>query len=41
MDMKTAIQKLIHYYDKNIKNLDMDIIKKDPYKSKCKIKLSQ
>jgi len=37
IDITTAIKKLMDYYNSNMDKIDLEIIKEDPYASKCKI----
>lgn len=38
MNMEKSIKKLTEYYISNLDNINLEIVRKDPYASKCKIK---
>ena len=38
MDIEKSIKKLVNYYTSNLNNLNFEVVRKDPYTSKCKIK---
>ena len=41
MDMEKSIKKLFKYYTSNLDNLNLEIVRKDPYTARCKINESK